>query len=645
MLRPELTPPDGIGGGAPAKVKPEKPDVPLVVFTAFDADTAEALSERLQNTVRPADNPAKVEYDPLSSIQAPAQSSERSLPEFTPDIEEPEIGVADAEIPWSSEAPFLSLDAAEMSYYFSAQEDELTRGVAMSLQHEKFILHYLDDPLAYLKHFATYTWDEESDKAAEEFIQWYVNRFRSELEEQWEYDLSGDTLSDVEYWITRVANDERESVIVYDLEAGETLFVRYGDENSVTMQKLHRTLAEGRNIFVIHNHPNNTGASLADLSAVAWLDAEYMLVVNPDGTLHRYARVGEALIPLEPTRNPEYVAAADPIETLAADVAYLLQTWSEIGNPPEMVMRQGQATEEEYTINMDSRLVKDFFFDPAAIVFLEDVAKEYEVEDPLLHNAMVYTIIYRELSARGSLENADNPAYQSNWDFAKSVSSGVWLNFGLPPISKLDKDPSLGIGALNRQALHRIEQDARKQRIDIYAPLLGYDMPSTLSNVPFSKGIHEREAVSARTLHLVNYEYQHRVHRTTVIPPSNEQVGAWRIELADFTESDKQDLFSGRVGGSIQQLYEPTLGIIAAEVTLAMRSPLYQKLKTDPERITYIIGYHANRSAPPGEHIFDLTDIEDDSRKATRTEIRWAEDFEELVDEHRREIKRRTQEK
>ena len=90
------------------------------------------------------------------------------------------------------------------------------------------------------------------------------------------------------------------------------------------------------------NIPSNYGASLADLSAALWLDVEYMIVVNPDGTQHRYALEGDEMVALEPIHNPEYAAPADPIETLAADVAYLLQTWSEIGNPPEMVMLQGE---------------------------------------------------------------------------------------------------------------------------------------------------------------------------------------------------------------------------------------------------------------------------------------------------------------
>ncbi len=93
----------------------------------------------------------------------------------------------------------------------------------------------------------------------------------------------------------------------------------------------------------ILNHPNKTPAPLADLDAADWLDAEILLVTNPDGTQHSYARVGEEMIPLEPTRNPEYVAPVDPLETLAADVAYLAQTLREIGDPPEMVMEQGEA--------------------------------------------------------------------------------------------------------------------------------------------------------------------------------------------------------------------------------------------------------------------------------------------------------------
>ncbi len=135
------------------------------------------------------------------------------------------------------------------------------------------------------------------------------------------------------------------------------MFVRYGDGDTVTLQDDQKKLVEDRYIALLHHHPNNSAASLADIDAADWLKAEILLVANPDGTLHRYARIGEALIPLEPTRNPEYVAPADPLETAAADLAYLFQTWSEIGNPAEMVMRQGEAIPKlaDYIDNAQSK--------------------------------------------------------------------------------------------------------------------------------------------------------------------------------------------------------------------------------------------------------------------------------------------------
>ena len=56
-------------------------------------------------------------------------------------------------------------------------------------------------------------------------------------------------------------------------------------------------LPEVRRIILIHNHPNNSGASAADLNAADFLDAEYMLIVNPDGKTHRHQKVDGALAP------------------------------------------------------------------------------------------------------------------------------------------------------------------------------------------------------------------------------------------------------------------------------------------------------------------------------------------------------------
>ena len=74
------------------------------------------------------------------------------------------------------------------------------------------------------------------------------------------------------------------------------------------------------------------------------------------------------MIPLEPTRNPEYAAPVDPLETALADAAYLAQTLLEMGNPPEMVMEQGElvprasdyVTKPMFRIIVDPPINQDF---------------------------------------------------------------------------------------------------------------------------------------------------------------------------------------------------------------------------------------------------------------------------------------------
>ena len=75
----------------------------------------------------------------------------------------------------------------------------------------------------------------------------------------------------------------------------------------------------------------------AELSSATWLDAEWLLVVNPDGTVHRHQKVDGVLVELEPLHFPEYAAPVDPVETVLHGVAYWIQTAREFGNPAEAV--------------------------------------------------------------------------------------------------------------------------------------------------------------------------------------------------------------------------------------------------------------------------------------------------------------------
>ena len=67
-----------------------------------------------------------------------------------------------------------------------------------------------------------------------------------------------------------------------------------------------------------------------------------MLVVNPDGKVHRHQKIDGEIVELKPLHFPEFVAPVDPVETVLHSIAYWIQTAREIGNPAEAVFEQGE---------------------------------------------------------------------------------------------------------------------------------------------------------------------------------------------------------------------------------------------------------------------------------------------------------------
>ncbi len=65
-----------------------------------------------------------------------------------------------------------------------------------------------------------------------------------------------------------------------------------------------------------------------------------MMIVNPDGTVHRYKKIDGEMVALEPLHHPDFVAPVNPLETVVDSIAYWIQAARESGNPPEMVMER-----------------------------------------------------------------------------------------------------------------------------------------------------------------------------------------------------------------------------------------------------------------------------------------------------------------
>jgi len=587
---------------------------PLVIYTAFDKHRANEHQRRVEEA---SDNNKSKKKEKKRQKPMANEPSLLDFPqdmEWAPDIQKPPVRIEQSWVKKLSEGQKLQID-----YLLSTEDDSLVSNMLIALKVEGMPEWISFDD--YMKRFAEWGWDEESDQRARETWQSIMqDRADASIEslpvfgDRWWNQRIEETLADQ-------ADDTIESLQVIDAATGRVLLNRMGvlgagGQQYVGLQAEDIRLFQGHELIFVHNHPNGREASEADLRTAFVAGAEMLLVLTPRGYEYVYIR-GEGRMVLVREGEGNYEAAPSTAEEyVELEGRSWRQAQADRRNPPEYFMFQD-------VINIDSRLVSEFFLDPATVIFLEDVANEYGVEDSSLYSALVFTIIYRELQAPGSLENADNPVYQHNWDQFKALAnlpSYILGQLNLPPIPVIDGDPSLGIGALNRKAIANIEEDSEQLGMNMYLPMLGYDMPATLDHIPFSQGDHTIEMFAGS-------EITPRKLSVKVIPPTNEEYGAWRIELPRFASQSLQGL---------QERYEPTLGYIAAEVAIAMQSPKYQELHTEEERIAFTIGYHANRSAKPAKNLYDPTEFQE----ATYTEIRWVKGFQGLIHHVKNQIQR-----
>lgn len=114
-----------------------------------------------------------------------------------------------------------------------------------SLRHEDLFAHYLDDPIAYLKHFASYGWDEESDRQAEAYLQKHREEMRLHYAGQDEL-WKGLALGATEHTRKDLTNGRLESAVAVNIVTKEEIFRRFGDEDH---SLLNLGVKGGRNIL------------------------------------------------------------------------------------------------------------------------------------------------------------------------------------------------------------------------------------------------------------------------------------------------------------------------------------------------------------------------------------------------------------
>ncbi len=277
-------------GGKPAKktiIPLPRPnvDIPLVAYTSGDIHKARDIENRYQDLIQDHLLPDDIDY------------------------QEAQAAFERADVQRLSDEQQLRID-----YLLGTEDDPLTRSMLLAIKHEGIPGHLTFDE--YMTRFADWGLVEESDRRA-----WQVMQSN----------------------IKDVTNDNWESARAIDLNSGEEVFLRAGSKDSVLLQDEQKRMLEGRDIALIHNHPNNSPASNADLSAAIDLGVMFLVLVTPAGLQYHYRRYGDEMKLVEVIHNSDYVALSSAEEDEESRAAYEAQLLAEAGNPAEWVMRQGEA--------------------------------------------------------------------------------------------------------------------------------------------------------------------------------------------------------------------------------------------------------------------------------------------------------------
>ena len=377
MLYPDAQPQDKSSGrGTPAKPKPKPiPALPAVIYTAFGIQEAEKLRERIEkaeeyrervreaagNSDKPK-NQERIKQDAAAQKRTPSipaviytafdkhkadelrERSEKVKGRSKPSL--PDLQSFYTEPEWPASRPLTDGQKHHVDHLLSIENDALARDMLIGIRRDGMPSpKYLND---YLAQFAEWGWDEISDERTLELLD-------TIRQSNWDARLGQADSAPVETAAQDLANNTIESLQVIDAATGQVLLSRVGvlgadGGQSVGLQAEEVQTFQGRGLIFVHNHPNGTAASDADLRTAFLAGAELLLVVTPRGYEYAYirgengmalVREGDASYEVGPATAEEYVeltgrswrqAAADKI------------------NPPEYLMLQD---EDEPTLEIE----------------------------------------------------------------------------------------------------------------------------------------------------------------------------------------------------------------------------------------------------------------------------------------------------
>ena len=375
MLRPEMKPVDGTpgvgtpskpkpkpeeskpsyvpGGGRPGHPEPAQESQPPPGPPAFDAGPSPYSTQEVTSYAQPPSSEAEArrreerkERAKQRWEKARKQASAAPTPPETVEVADfDDLGWLDSEpLPlsdspdWPGGVPLSQGQSLHVDHLLSIEDDTMVREMLIGIKRDGIPpAAFVND---YLSQFAEWGWDDLSSARTLQVLETVRNSDWDDLLAQADRELIETTAQDL-------ADNTIEGLIVIDAKTGETLLNRTGvlgagGSQYVGLQDHEVDAFAGLDLIFVHNHPNGSDASEADLRAALAAGAEMLMVVTPQGYEYVYIRGRNGMVRVRAEEASYKVGPGTAAEHVLLEARSWEQARRDRLDPSEVIFRQAE---------------------------------------------------------------------------------------------------------------------------------------------------------------------------------------------------------------------------------------------------------------------------------------------------------------
>ena len=384
--KPEESKPSYVpGGGRPGHPEPAQESQPPPGPPAFDAGPSPYSTQEVTSYAQPPSSEAEArrreerkERAKQRWEKARKQASAAPTPPETVEVADfDDLGWLDSEpLPlsdspdWPGGVPLSQGQSLHVDHLLSIEDDTMVREMLIGIKRDGIPpAAFVND---YLSQFAEWGWDDLSSARTLQVLETVRNSDWDDLLAQADRELIETTAQDL-------ADNTIEGLIVIDAKTGETLLNRTGvlgagGSQYVGLQDHEVDAFAGLDLIFVHNHPNGSDASEADLRAALAAGAEMLMVVTPQGYEYVYIRGANGMVRMRAEEASYKVGPGTAAEHVLLEARSWEQARSDLNGPLALMMLQN----EEPIIGIEVTGILRVYKKEA---FVRGVDKPFEVYD------------------------------------------------------------------------------------------------------------------------------------------------------------------------------------------------------------------------------------------------------------------------